>query len=66
MFHHAEYVYGANEERPTETGYVKENVMYMVMDDLTVKPMSSIYTISVLNAFKVDVAQIEEKVIYFI
>lgn len=63
MFHRAEYVYGAKEERPTETGYVKENVMYMVMDHLTLKPMSFIYTISVLNAFNVDVAQIEEKVI---
>lgn len=59
------HVAGTGEVKPIEGGYVKGMVSYMVMDDLTVKPMSSMSKISVLNDLNVeDVAQIEEKLIY--
>lgn len=64
----ATYVYGANEARPpAEGGFVKGGLItYMVMDHLTVKPISSsMSTISVLNQLRVeDVALIEEKLMY--
>ncbi|CAI9108082.1 OLC1v1007601C1 [Oldenlandia corymbosa var. corymbosa] len=43
-------------------GYVKGMVAYMVMDDLTIKPMSTISCITILNNFQVkDVGCLEEK-----
>lgn len=48
-----------------ERGYVKEMVSYMVMDNLTVKPMSAMSSISVLAEFGVDdVGLILEKVVH--
>ncbi|KAK6933235.1 Protein of unknown function DUF674 [Dillenia turbinata] len=47
-------------------GYVKGSVTYMVMDDLTVKPLSTISSISVCNQFNVkDFGVLEEKVVQF-
>ncbi|KAH6836731.1 hypothetical protein C2S53_007388 [Perilla frutescens var. hirtella] len=46
-------------------GIVKEVVTYMVMDDLVVKPMSTISSITLLNKFSVkDVGALEEKVVH--
>ncbi|PON91469.1 hypothetical protein TorRG33x02_127520 [Trema orientale] len=43
-------------------GYVKEVVTYMVMDDLELKPMSTICGIALLNKFKIeDIGVLEEK-----
>lgn len=45
-------------------GYVKGVVTYMIMDDLEVKPMSTISSITMLNRFNVkDVGALEEKVV---
>ncbi|KAG5602309.1 hypothetical protein H5410_033679 [Solanum commersonii] len=50
----------------TKGGFVKEAVMYMVMDDLVVKPMSVIFSVTLLNKFKVkDVGVLQEKIVYF-
>ncbi|KAI7757825.1 hypothetical protein M8C21_007940 [Ambrosia artemisiifolia] len=47
-------------------GYVKEVVTYMVMDDLVVKPMSTISSITLINNFGVkDLSQLEEKMVSF-
>ncbi|MFS7961502.1 hypothetical protein Hanom_Chr08g00715841 [Helianthus anomalus] len=47
-------------------GYVKEVVTYMVMDDLVVKPMSTISGITLINKFGVkDLSQLEEKNVSF-
>ncbi|KAK1415603.1 hypothetical protein QVD17_31386 [Tagetes erecta] len=47
-------------------GYVKEVVTYMVMDDLVVKPMSTISSITLINKFGVkDMSQLEEKTVSF-
>ncbi|PWA38412.1 hypothetical protein CTI12_AA581560 [Artemisia annua] len=47
-------------------GYVKEVVTYMVMDDLVVKPMSTISSITLINKFGVkDLSQLEEKMVTF-
>ncbi|KAM0043259.1 hypothetical protein Hdeb2414_s0010g00339161 [Helianthus debilis subsp. tardiflorus] len=47
-------------------GYVKEVVTYMVMDDLEVKPMSTISSITLINNFGVkDLSQLEEKTVSF-
>ena len=43
---------GTNSGSSTEGGYVKGVVTYMVMDDLVVKPMSTISSITLLNNFK--------------
>nr|XP_043617688.1 uncharacterized protein LOC122589457 [Erigeron canadensis] len=49
-----------------EVGFVKEVVTYMVMDDLTVKPMSTISTITLLNQMSIkDVGVLEEKEVQF-
>ncbi|KAM3704478.1 hypothetical protein ACB098_03G006500 [Castanea mollissima] len=49
----------------SEEGYVKGVVSYMVMDDLVVKPMSTISSITLLNSFNVkDLGALEEKVIH--
>ncbi|XP_038691099.1 uncharacterized protein LOC119989564 [Tripterygium wilfordii] len=45
-----------------EGGYVKGVVTYMIMDDLAVKPMSTISSVTILNKFNVkDVGALEEK-----
>ncbi|MBA0725712.1 hypothetical protein Golax_022276 [Gossypium laxum] len=47
-----------------EGGFVIGVVTYMVMDDLTVKPMSTISSVTMLNKFNVtDVGALQEKVI---
>ncbi|KAL8257577.1 hypothetical protein R6Q59_029618 [Mikania micrantha] len=49
-----------------EEGFVKEVVAYMVTDDLVVKPMSALYSITLINKFGVkDLSQLKEKVVYF-
>ncbi|KAL4575132.1 hypothetical protein LXL04_021974 [Taraxacum kok-saghyz] len=46
-------------------GYVKEVVTYMVMDDLAVKPMSTISSITLINSFGVkDLSRLEEKILH--
>lgn len=45
-------------------GFVKPVVTYMIMDDLEVKPMSTISTIALLNQFNVrDFGALEQKVV---
>ncbi|XP_075634659.1 uncharacterized protein LOC142607121 isoform X1 [Castanea sativa] len=45
-----------------ETGYVRRAVTFMVMDDLMVKPMSTISTISLLNDLNIkDISSLQEK-----
>ncbi|OMP02615.1 hypothetical protein COLO4_10953 [Corchorus olitorius] len=47
-----------------EGGYVKGVVTYMVMDDLVVRPMSTISSITLMNKFNIkDIGVLEEKVI---
>ena len=47
-----------------EGGYVKGLVTYMVMDDLEVKPLSTISSISLLNQFNVkEAGRLEEKTV---
>ncbi|CAN0897996.1 hypothetical protein LINGRAHAP2_LOCUS19449 [Linum grandiflorum] len=47
-----------------ERGFVKEDVTYMVMDNLEVRPMSNISSIAMLKEFNVHhVSALEEKVI---
>lgn len=47
-------------------GYVKDVVTYMVMDNLVVKPMSTISSITLINSFGVkDLSQLEEKTLPF-
>ncbi|KAK7849095.1 uncharacterized protein LOC112011738 [Quercus suber] len=54
----------ANTAFSGERGYVKGVVTYMVMDDLVVKPMSTISSMTLLNRFNVkDVGALEEKVV---
>ncbi|ONI24174.1 hypothetical protein PRUPE_2G228400 [Prunus persica] len=49
-----------------EGGYVKGVVTYMIMDNLEVRPMSTISSISMLNQFNVkEVGALEEKVVFF-
>jgi hypothetical protein len=49
-----------------EGGYVKGLITYMVMDNLDVKPMSTISAITLLSKFNVtDVGSVEEKVVDF-
>ncbi|KAL6272770.1 hypothetical protein ACE6H2_023462 [Prunus campanulata] len=49
----------------SEGGYVKGVVTYMVMDNLEVKPMSTISSIAVLNQFNVkDVGALREVVVH--
>ncbi|KAF5470557.1 hypothetical protein F2P56_011061 [Juglans regia] len=44
-----------------EKGYVRGVVTYMVMDDLTVKPMSTISSITLLNLNIKDMGSVQEK-----
>jgi len=47
-----------------KSGFVKEVVTYMVMDDLVIQPMSSISSITLLNKFNVtEVGALQEKVV---
>ncbi|KAK1415606.1 hypothetical protein QVD17_31389 [Tagetes erecta] len=49
-----------------EVGFVKGVVTYMVMDDLTVKPMSTISSITLLNKLSIkDICVLEEKEVQF-
>ncbi|XP_059459014.1 uncharacterized protein LOC132188541 [Corylus avellana] len=53
-----------NASSSSEGGYVKGVITYMVMDDLEVKPMSTISSISLLTKFNVrDLGAVEEKVV---
>lgn len=46
----------------SEDGFVKGVVTYMIMDDLVVKPMSTISSLTLLNEFKVkDIGTLKEK-----
>ncbi|PPR84205.1 hypothetical protein GOBAR_AA36512 [Gossypium barbadense] len=48
----------------TKEGYVKGVVMYTIMDDLTVTPMSTISIIAMLHKFNLgQVESLEEKVV---
>ncbi|XP_049409836.1 uncharacterized protein LOC125873036 [Solanum stenotomum] len=48
------------------SGFVKDVVTYMVMDDLVIKPMSTISSITLLNKFNVkDVGVLQEEVVNF-
>ncbi|KAK4441216.1 hypothetical protein Salat_0456500 [Sesamum alatum] len=54
------------QETGGEGGFVKGVVTYMVMDNLEVKPMSTISSITLLNKFNVkDVGLLQEKVVNF-
>ncbi|EXB65330.1 hypothetical protein L484_025410 [Morus notabilis] len=47
-------------------GYVKEVVTYMIMDNLEVKPMSTISSIALLNKYNVkEIGDLEEMVVSF-
>ncbi|XVE99475.1 hypothetical protein REPUB_Repub03eG0201200 [Reevesia pubescens] len=47
-----------------EGGYVKGVITYMIMDDLVVRPMSTISCITLINRFNIkDVGVLEEKVV---
>ncbi|WOG96242.1 hypothetical protein DCAR_0415576 [Daucus carota subsp. sativus] len=49
----------------SKSGYVKDLVTYMIMDDLTVKPMSNISGITLLSTFKVkDLSALESVEVY--
>lgn len=49
-----------------DLGYVKDLVTYIVMDDLSIMPMSSIPTITLLKKFNIkEMAALEEKLITF-
>ncbi|XP_057489362.1 uncharacterized protein LOC130775221 [Actinidia eriantha] len=56
----------ANEVSAGKGGFVQGVVTYMVMDDLVVKPMSGISSITLLNKFNIkDLSALEEKVVDF-
>ncbi|CAH1430566.1 unnamed protein product [Lactuca virosa] len=56
----------AERKKVLQGGYVKEVVTYMVMDNLVVKPMSTISSITLINSFGVnDLNQLEEKLFSF-
>jgi len=47
-----------------KSGFVKEGVTYMVMDDLVIQPLSSISSITLLNKFNIkEVGVLQEKVV---
>ncbi|CAL1412891.1 unnamed protein product [Linum trigynum] len=55
---------GAGDMNSQEGGFVKGVITYMVMDNLEVKPMSTISSITMLNKFNIqEVGALEEKVI---
>lgn len=54
----------SSSESVAEGGFVKGVVTYMVMDDLMVKPMSTISSIALLNRFNIkQIGDVEEKTI---
>eukprot|EP00261_Vitis_vinifera_P038660 XP_019079903.1 PREDICTED: uncharacterized protein LOC100250229 isoform X1 [Vitis vinifera] len=55
----------ANQSSSNEGGFVRGVVTYMVMDDLVVKPMSTISSITLLNKFNVKEVGALEKVVDF-
>ena len=55
----------ANQSSSDEGGFVRGVVTYMVMDDLVVKPMSTISSITLLNKFNVKEVGALEKVVDF-
>ncbi|KAK4719432.1 hypothetical protein R3W88_017770 [Solanum pinnatisectum] len=56
----------ANGAVASTSGFVKDVVTYMVMDDLVIKPMSTISSITLLNKFNVkDVGVLQEEVVNF-
>ncbi|KAJ9540052.1 hypothetical protein OSB04_026558, partial [Centaurea solstitialis] len=60
------YVAGVGATKLTAEGggFVKGVVTYMIMDDLEVKPMSTISSITMLNSFNVkEIVHLEEKVV---
>ncbi|GKD12308.1 hypothetical protein Tco_1196715, partial [Tanacetum coccineum] len=62
----AKEVEAAATEKSNKGGYVKDVVTYMVMDDLVVKSMSTISSITLINKFGVnDLSQLEEKMVTF-
>ncbi|KAJ0601981.1 hypothetical protein HanIR_Chr03g0134731 [Helianthus annuus] len=53
-------------DKKRKRGYVKEVVTYLVMDDLVVKPMSTISSITAINKLSVkDLSQLEEMTVSF-
>ncbi|KAA0062233.1 DUF674 domain-containing protein [Cucumis melo var. makuwa] len=49
-----------------DVGYVKDLVTYIVMDDLSIMPMSNIPTTTLLKKFNIkDMGTLEEKLITF-
>ncbi|KAL8029723.1 hypothetical protein ABFX02_14G243000 [Erythranthe guttata] len=51
---------------PDETGFVKDMVTYMVMDDLVVAPLSTTSSFALLHRFDLtDISAVEEKVVEF-
>ncbi|KAB1217965.1 hypothetical protein CJ030_MR3G014625 [Morella rubra] len=64
MDYEASYIAPTKAEKKSsdEGGYVKGVVTYMVMDDLAVRPMSTISSITLLNKFNVkEVGSLEER-----
>ncbi|KAB1217968.1 hypothetical protein CJ030_MR3G014622 [Morella rubra] len=64
MNYEASYIASTKAEKKSsdEGGYVKGVVTYMVMDDLAVRPMSTISSITLLNKFNVkEVGSLEER-----
>ncbi|KZV47546.1 hypothetical protein F511_32252 [Dorcoceras hygrometricum] len=58
----AQYVSPPQEQASTERGFVKGVVTYMILDNLVVKPMSTISCITLLNDFDVkEVGGLQEK-----
>ncbi|KAL1819327.1 hypothetical protein ACET3Z_014196 [Daucus carota] len=68
MTHQMTYVKPAENKKAAKVstgGYVKDLVTYMIMDDLTVKPMSTISSITLLSTFKVkDLSALENVEVY--
>ncbi|KAG5515317.1 hypothetical protein RHGRI_036382 [Rhododendron griersonianum] len=59
---YSSYSYSSSSRKDVVEGHVKGVVTYMVMDDLTVKPMSTISSISILNNMRVkDFGSLDEK-----
>ncbi|XP_061372250.1 uncharacterized protein LOC133314743 [Gastrolobium bilobum] len=52
------------EEKISNSGFVREVVTYMVMDDLVVEPMSIISSITLMNKFNIkEVGALQERVV---
>ncbi|KAI9195206.1 hypothetical protein LWI28_012668 [Acer negundo] len=60
---HYEYSYSSRDEKK-EDGFVKGTTQYMVMDNLTVKLMSSISSITILNDLRIEIiGSLKEKTV---